>query len=105
MIFVKDDTVSKFKAYGNWVAVKTVFKEEHVTSAGIVYTDDLPDNLMTWSEVVSVGPEVSEDILEGDHVYWKYGADPGCFYKQDDEALDLVQSDNLLAVKRPDEAE
>ena len=64
MNIVKDDTVSKFKAYGNWVAVKTVFKEEHVTSAGIVYKDDLPDNLMTWSEVVSVGPEVSEDILE-----------------------------------------
>jgi len=39
--------MSKFKAYGDWVAVKTVFKEEHVTEAGIVYKDDLPDNMMT----------------------------------------------------------
>ena len=97
--------MSKFKAYGTWVAVKTVFKEQHVSEAGIVYTDDLPDNMMTWSEVVSVGPDVIEDILEGDHVYWKYGTDPGCFYKQGDDSLDLVQSHNLLAVKRPDETE
>ena len=74
--------MSKFKAYGNWVALKTVFREEHVSEAGIMY----------------------KDILEGDHVYWKYGADPGCFYKQGDDSLDLVQSQNLLAVKRPDEA-
>jgi len=96
--------MSKFKAYGNWVALKTVFREEHVSEAGIMYKDGLPDNLMTWSEVVSVGPYVNEDILEGDHVYWKYGADPGCFYKEGEESLDLVQSHNLLAVKRPDEA-
>ena len=70
-----------------------------------MYKDDLPDNLMTWSEVVSIGPEVTEDIVEGDHVYWRYGTDPGCFYKQGDESLDLVQSHNLLAVKRPDETE
>ena len=95
--------MSKFKAYGNWVAVKTVFKEEHISEAGIVYKDDLPDNLMSWSEVVSVGPDVTEDILVGDLVYWQYGADPGCFYKEGDKALDLVQSQNLLAVKRPDE--
>ena len=97
--------MNNFKAYGNWVAVKTAFKEEHITEAGIVYKDDLPDNMMTWSEVVSVGPDVTEDILEGDHVYWKYGADPGCYYNGGDESLDLVQSHNLLAVKRPDEAE
>ena len=94
-----------FKAYGNWVAVKTAFKEEHITEAGILYKDDLPDDMMTWSEVVSVGPDVIEDILVGDLVYWKYGADPGCFYKDGDEALDLVQSQNLLAVKRSDEVE
>ena len=69
-----------------------------------MYKDALPDNMMTWSEVVSVGPDVNEDILEGDHVYWKYGADPGCFYNEGEESLDLVQSHNLLAVKRPDEA-
>jgi len=96
--------MSKFKAYGNWVALKTVFREEHVSEAGIMYKDALPDNMMTWSEVVSVGPDVNEDILEGDQVYWKYGADPGCFYKEGEESLDLVQSHNLLAVKRPDEA-
>jgi len=96
--------MSKFKAYGNWVALRTVFREEHVSEAGILYKDDLPENMMTWSEVVSVGPDVNEDILEGDHVYWKYGADPGCFYKDNEESLDLVQAHNLLAVKRPDEA-
>jgi len=96
--------MSKFKAYGNWVAVKSIFKEEHVTEEGIIYKDDLPDHMMTWSEVVSVGPDVFEDIKVGDLVYWKYGADPGCYYKDSDEALDLVQSFNLLAVKRPDEA-
>ena len=63
--------MSKFKAYGNWVAVKTVFNEEHVSEEGVIYKDDLPDNLMTWSEVVSVGPDVTEDILVGDLVYWK----------------------------------
>jgi len=97
--------MSTFKAYGNWVAVKTVFKEEHISEAGVLYKDDLPDHMMTWSEVVSVGPDVTEDILSGDLVYWKYGADPGCFYKSGDEALDLVQEHNLLAVKRPDETE
>ena len=97
--------MSKFKACGNWVAVKTVFREEHVSEAGILYKDSLPDNMMTWSEVVSVGPDVTEDILEGDHVYWRYGTDPGCFYKDGEESLDLVRSHNLLAVKRPDEAE
>ena len=53
--------MSKFKAYGDWVAVKTVFKEEHTTEAGIVYKEDLPDNMMTWSEVVSVG-ELVENL-------------------------------------------
>ena len=102
--------MSKFKAYGDWVAVKTVFKEEHVTEAGIVYKDDLPDNMMTWSEVVSVGELVREfleshyDINPGDKVLWKYGADPGSFYKNGDEALDLVRVGNLLAVQSPDEA-
>tara|TARA_R110002012_G_scaffold50835_1_gene131472 strand:+ start:31 stop:330 length:300 start_codon:yes stop_codon:yes gene_type:complete len=97
--------MSKFKAYGDWVAVKTVFKEEHVTEAGIVYKDDLPDNMMTWSEVVSIGELVSQSygINPGDHVLWKYGADPGSFYKNGDEALDLVRVHNLLAVKAPDE--
>ena len=87
------------------VALKTVFREEHVSEAGILYKDDLPDNLMTWSEVVSVGPDVTEDLLEGDLVYWKYGTDPGCYYSEGDVSLDLVRSHNLLAVKRPDEAE
>jgi len=95
----------KFKAYGNWVAVKTVFKEEHISDEGILYKDEMPDNKMVWSDVVSVGPDVTEDILVGDLVYWQYGTDPGCFYKQDDEALDLVQFHNLLAVKRLDETE
>ena len=96
--------MSKFKAYGNWVAVKTVFREEHISEAGVLYKDDLPDHMMTWSEVVSIGPDVREDILSGDLVYWKYGADPGCFYKSGDEALDLVQEHNLLAVKRPEKS-
>jgi co-chaperonin GroES (HSP10) len=97
--------VSKFKAYGEWVAVKTVFKEEHVTEAGIVYKDDLPDNMMTWSEVVSLGEDAEReyDIKIGDHVLWKYGADPGSYYKDGDNSLDLVRAQNLLAVKTPDE--
>ena len=98
--------MSKFKAYGDWVAVKTVFKEEHVTEAGIVYKDDLPDNMMTWSEVVSVGELVDShyDNNLDNKVLWKYGADPGSFYKNGDEALDLVRVGNLLAVQSPDEA-
>jgi len=97
--------MSKFKAYGDWVAVKTVFKEEHTTEAGIVYKEDLPDNMMTWSEVVSVGELVEShyDINPGDHVLWKYGSDPGAYYKNADDSLDLVRVHNLLAVKTPDE--
>jgi len=95
--------MTKFKAYGDWVAVKTVFKEEHITEAGIMYKEDLPDHMMAWSEVVSVGSDVKEDILPGDHVYWKYGSNPGCYYKGGDISLDLVQETNLLAVKRPNE--
>ena len=97
--------MSKFKAYGAWVAVKTVFKEEHITKEGVIYTDDLPDKMLTWSEVVSVGPDVEEDILPGDHVYWRYGSDPGSYYKDKDQTLDLVRVENLLALKRPDETE
>ena len=61
--------MSKFKAYGNWVAVKTVFKEEHISEAGILYKDDLPDHMMTWSEVVSTtkGSDVSADIVPATH--------------------------------------
>ncbi|MAL45566.1 hypothetical protein [Hyphomonas sp.] len=97
--------MSKFKAYGDWVAVKTTFKEEHVTEAGIVYKDDLPDNMMTWSEVVSLGEDAQRyyDIKVGDHVLWKYGSDPGSYYKDGDDSLDLVRVHNLLAVKTPHE--
>jgi len=94
--------MKKFKAYGNWVALKTKLKEEHITEQGIVYKDALPENLHVWSEVYSVGECVSDDIKVGDLVYWKLGVNAGAYYTDGDLKLDLVEVQNILLAKSCD---
>jgi len=90
-----------FKAIGNWVAVETTIKEERESEAGVIYThSQLSPGMHVWSKVHSVGNEVMEDILPGDMVYWKLGANAGAWYKTDDLTLDLVTCDNIIAVER-----
>ena len=92
--------MSNFKPIGKWVAVKTELRAEKTTEAGIVYNEAIQSNLYTWSEVVSVGCGVKEDICEGDKIYWKLGTNNGAHYEKGDIIYDLVCADDIEAVDR-----
>jgi len=93
-----------FKPIGKWVAVKTELRKERVSEAGIVYKEAIQSNLYTWSDVVSVSDDISEDVRPGDRVYWKLGTNNGAHYEEDGEVYDLVKIDDIEAVDR-DETE
>ena len=94
--------MSKFKALGNVVAVKTdgLKKEETTTEQGIIYKESqLDSGICVWSTVYSIGHNVVVKIKEGDVVMWKLGTNDGAHYKDGDFVLDLVPEDVLLVVK------
>ena len=85
--------MSKFKALGSWVAVKTggLKKEEKTTDEGIIYKESQLDNgIVVWSTVYSVGPDVTLGI--------KVGTNNGAHYKDSKIILDLVPANEILAV-------
>jgi len=94
----------EFKPIGKWVAVKTELRKEMTSEAGIIYKEAIQSNLYTWSEVVSVGTDVVEDVQPGDKVYWKLGTNNGAHYENGDEIVDLVNVDDIEAGDR-DETE
>ena len=97
--------MKNLKALGVNVVVKTDLQEhEHVTSQGIIYKESQLDgkNIILWSEVYSVGPDVRLDIHDGDWVCWKLDSAVG-HYKVDDVPYDLVPFDCLLLVRNSNE--
>lgn len=93
--------MSKFKALGSWVAVKTggLKQEEKTTDEGIIYKESQLDNgIVVWSTVYSVGPDVTLGIKVGDSILWKLGTNNGAHYKDSKIILDLVPANEILAV-------
>jgi co-chaperonin GroES (HSP10) len=84
------------KTIGKWVAVKTIgLGKEKKSESGIIYTERIT-NPNIWSEVVSVGEKVTEDIQVGDKVLWDITKGRGNAYG----GFDIVHQDNILAVER-----
>jgi len=90
----------EFKPIGNRVAVTSTIGKEKTTEAGIVYNEWVESHLYIWSEVVSVGKGVAEDIQINDMVYWKMGSNKGEYYEKDGIFWDLVNVDDIIAVDR-----
>lgn len=93
--------MKNLKALGVNVVVKTdLQRHEKTNDQGIIYTESQLDdrNVILWSEVHSVGPDVKLDIKEGDWVCWKMDSAVG-HYKVDDIPYDLVPFDRLLVVR------
>lgn len=93
--------MKNLKALGVNVVVKTDLQQhEKVTKEGIIYNEGQLDdhNVILWSEVHSVGPDVKLDIKEGDWVCWKLDSAVG-HYKVDDVPYDLIPFDRLLVVR------
>lgn len=93
--------MKNLKALGVNVVVKTDLQQhEKVTEQGIIYKEGQLDerNVILWSEVHSVGPDVKLDIKQGDWVCWKLDSAVG-HYKVDDVPYDLIPFDRLLLVK------
>lgn len=88
--------MSKFKPIGKWIAVTTDIGGEKTTSAGIIYEDKDVSSGYVWSVVVSVGPEVVEDIREGDKIYWDVRTAKGNHVGE----YDVVHEDAVVAVDR-----
>ncbi len=86
-----------FKPLGKWVAVKTVIESKKTTEAGILYTDFAIDKGgYVWSDVVSIGDGVDEDILPGDKVLWTIANKKGNHF----EDYDLIHQDHIELVER-----
>ena len=96
--------MKNLKALGKNVVLKTDLQTyELVTEHGIIHKTSQLDkgNVMLWSEVHSIGPDVKLDLNVGDWVHWRLDSAVG-HYKVDDEPYDLVPFDRLLVVKEPD---
>jgi co-chaperonin GroES (HSP10) len=93
--------MKNLRALGMNVVVKTDLQEhENVTKEGIIYKESQLDskNVILWSEVHSVGPDVILNVKQGDWVCWKLDSAVG-HYKVDDVPYDLIPFDRLLLVR------
>ena len=87
---------NSFKPLGKWIAVTTDIGGEKTTESGIIYEDKDVSSGHVWSNVVSVGADVVEDIKDGDKIYWDIRTAKGNHYG----GYDLVHEDAVLAVDR-----
>tara|TARA_Y100000004_G_C8940848_1_gene424121 strand:- start:800 stop:1099 length:300 start_codon:yes stop_codon:yes gene_type:complete len=98
--------MKNLKALGINVVVKTDLQQhEKVTKEGIIYKEGQLDdkNVIVWSEVHSVGPDVKLDIQEGDWVCWRLDSAVG-HYKVEDTPYDLIPFTELLVTRSSNEA-
>jgi co-chaperonin GroES (HSP10) len=86
---------NKLKPIGKWVLVATKLGGQKTTEAGIIYTEKVTCK-MIWSDVVAVGPDITEDIKVGDKVMWDLTKNAGRGY----DGKDLVHQDWIAMVER-----
>ena len=86
----------KFEPLGKWVAVKNDYGGQRTTDAGIVYTEKHAGRFVK-SEVLMVGPDLTEDVKVGDTVYWDAKA-----YQKGNELDDMhiIHQDWIAVVDR-----
>ncbi len=87
--------MKNIKPVGKTVLLKRTFGGRKTTEAGIIY-DDKVTNKMVWSEVVDVGPHLTEDIRVGDLVLWDISKMKGSH-----NSLDIADQDSIYLVDRP----
>lgn len=88
--------MSSLKPIGKWIVVSTDIGGQKTTEAGIIYEDKDVSSGHVWSTVASVGPDVAEDIRDGDKIYWDIRTSKGNHHG----GYDLVHEDAVLAVDR-----
>ena len=87
-----------FRPVGKWVAVRTDIGREKKTESGIIYKDTTMKGQYVKAVVVAVGDGVTEDVREGDTVYWELATNRGNHYQD----LDLVHEEHIALVIRDD---
>jgi len=88
--------MSSLKPIGKWIVVTTDIGGQKTTEAGIIYDDNDVSSGHVWSTVESVGPDVKEDIRDGDKIYWDVRTAKGNHHS----SYDIVHEDSVLATDR-----
>jgi len=87
--------MSKLRPVGKWIEVQTVGEGEKKTQEGVIYTDTAKTK-MFWSNVISVGNKVTEDVKVGDLVMWDISKIRGQGYGKNN----IVHQDWIALVER-----
>ena len=87
--------MSKLRPVGKWIEVQTVGEGEKKTQEGVIYTDTAKTK-MFWSNVISVGNKVTEDVKVGDRVMWDISKIQGQGYGKNN----IVHQDWIALVER-----
>ena len=87
--------MSKLRPVGKWIEVQTVGEGEKKTQEGIIYTDTAKTK-MFWSNVISIGNKVTEDVKVGDRVLWDISKIRGQGYGKNN----IVHQDWIALVER-----
>jgi len=87
--------MSKLRPVGKWIEVQTVGEGEKKTQEGVIYTDTAKTK-MFWSNVISVGNKVTEDVKVGDRVMWDISKIRGQGYGKNN----IVHQDWIALVER-----
>ena len=87
--------MSKLRPVGKWIEVQTVSEGEKKTQEGVIYTDTAKTK-MFWSNVISIGNKVTEDVKVGDRVMWDISKIRGQGYGKNN----IVHQDWIALVER-----
>ena len=87
--------MSKLRPVGKWIEVQTVGEGEKKTQEGVIYTDTAKTK-MFWSNVISIGNKVTEDVKVGDRVLWDISKILGQGYGKNN----IVHQDWIALVER-----
>ena len=87
--------MSKLRPVGKWIEVQTVGEGEKKTQEGVIYNDTAKTK-MFWSNVISIGNKVTEDVKVGDRVMWDISKIRGQGYGKNN----IVHQDWIALVER-----
>ena len=87
--------MNKLRPVGKWIEVQTVGEGEKKTQEGVIYTDTAKTK-MFWSNVISIGNKVTEDVKVGDRVLWDISKIRGQGYGKNN----IVHQDWIALVER-----
>lgn len=87
--------MSKLRPVGKWIEVQTVGEGEKKTQEGVIYNDTAKTK-MFWSNVISIGNKVTEDVKVGDRVLWDISKIRGQGYGKNN----IVHQDWIALVER-----